>query len=130
MTDDREDAFQRIVKEGAFLGQVMPRKGGRRSRQKGNRTERALVNAFIDAGISSERVPLSGSAGGSYTGDFTFACMGEDWLGEAKARADGFALLRRWLQPVRALFLKADRQEPLVVVRLSDFIALVNGKRP
>lgn len=103
--------------------------GGRASRDKGNRTERALVNAFLEAGIHSERVPLSGSAGGSYVGDLTFACLGEDWLGESKCRRDGFALLRKWIGPVRALFLKADREEPLVVLRLSDFVAVVRGKR-
>lgn len=128
--DNREDAFARAVAEGAFDGLTLPRKrkGGRRSRDKGNRMEREIVNTFLTAGISAERVPLSGSAGGSYTGDLTFAAIGQDWLGEAKCRADGFKVIRGWLAPVRALFLKADRQETLVVVRMSDFIALLRGK--
>jgi Holliday junction resolvase len=102
---------------------------GRASRDKGNRYERQIVTAFMDAGVHSERVPLSGSAGGSYCGDLTFACLGEDWRGECKVRGDGFKTFYGWLADNRALFLKADRQEPLVVVRLSDFIAIVNGKR-
>jgi Holliday junction resolvase len=36
--------------------------GGRASRQKGNRTERAIVRALQDAGFAAERVPLSGAA--------------------------------------------------------------------
>ena len=98
---------------------------GKASRDKGNRRERETVNAFIDGGVHAERVPLSGSAGGSYSGDLTFAALGQDWLGEVKSRATGFASIYRWLAPVRALFVKADRQETLVVVRLSDFIELV-----
>lgn len=97
---------------------------GKRPKQKGDRLERLVVNAFQDAGVHSERVPLSGAAGGSYIGDLTFACRGDDWLGECKARADGWRELRRWIEPVKALFLKADRTEPLVVLRLSDFIEL------
>lgn len=122
-----EEVFQSLVAEGAFDGMSnpKPRKGGRRSRDKGNRSERALVNHFLDAGVSAERVPLSGAAGGSYTGDLTFACLGQDWTAESKVRASGFAQLYRWIAPVRALFVKQDRAETLVVVRLSDFVELV-----
>ena len=45
--------------------------GGRRSRDKGNRTERALVRFLQDRGFAAERVPLSGSAGGRFAGDIT-----------------------------------------------------------
>jgi Holliday junction resolvase len=45
--------------------------GGRRSRDKGNRTERALVRFPQDRGFAAERVPLSGSAGGRFAGDIT-----------------------------------------------------------
>lgn len=126
-----EDAFAKLVAEGGFDGltDAKPKKGGRRSRDKGNRSERALVNHFLDGGVSAERVPLSGAAGGSYKGDLTFACMGQDWVAESKVRATGFASIYRWLAPVRALFVKADRQETLVVVRLSDFIELVRRSK-
>jgi Holliday junction resolvase len=126
-----EETFATIVAEGAFDGLSLPakRRGGRRSRDKGNRSERALVNSFLDAGITAERVPLSGAAGGSYVGDLTFAALGEDWVAESKVRAGGFASIYRWLAPVRALFVKQDRAETLVVLRLSDFIDLVKGKR-
>lgn len=97
---------------------------GKSPRRKGDRVEREIVNAFLDAGVSAERVPLSGAAGGSYIGDLTFACRGDDWLAECKARSNGWVELRRWIAPVRVLFLRPDREQPLVVLRLSDFINL------
>lgn len=62
-----------------------PSRGGRRSRDKGNRVERAIVRALQDAGLGAERVPLSGSAGGSYTGDLTVPVLGRDLVVEVKA---------------------------------------------
>ena len=93
--------------------------GGRASRQKGDRMERALVKTLQAAGFGAERVPLSGSAGGSYKGDFTTPLMGRDLVVEAKARADGFATLYGWLESRDLLVVKADRKEPLVVLPLS-----------
>ena len=45
--------------------------------------------------------------------------MGRELCLEVKARADGFRELYSWLNQRDALIVKADRQEPLVVVRLS-----------
>ena len=45
--------------------------------------------------------------------------MGRDLCLEVKARADGFRELYGWLVDRDVLIVKADRQEPLVVVRLS-----------
>jgi Holliday junction resolvase len=73
-------------------------KGGRRSRDKGNRTERAIVRALQDHGLGAERVPLSGSAGGSYVGDLTVPVLGVDRVVEVKARANGFRELYAWLE--------------------------------
>jgi hypothetical protein len=53
-------------------------------------------------GVATERVPLSGVAGV-----------------EVKARAAGFRELYCWLNERDVLVVKADRQEPLVVLRLS-----------
>lgn len=94
-------------------------KGGRASRQKGDRFERQLVRLLQDHAFGAERVPLSGSAGGSYTGDFTVPLLGRDLRVEAKARASGFATLYGWLEGRDALVVKADRKPPLVVLPLS-----------
>ena len=45
--------------------------------------------------------------------------MGRDLCVEVKARADGFRELYSWLDGRDVLIVKADRREPLVVVRLS-----------
>jgi len=96
-----------------------PPKGGRKSRDKGNRAERALVRYFQELGLGAERVPLSGSAGGSYLGDLTLPLLGVDLVAEVKARASGFRELYRWLEGRDLLIVKADRREPLVVVPLA-----------
>jgi hypothetical protein len=91
--------------------------GGKASRDKGNRTERMVVHALQDAGFAGERIPLSGAAGGSFCGDVTFPLLGFDRKLEVKCRADGFRELYQWLEGNDALVLKADRKEPLVVLR-------------
>jgi hypothetical protein len=45
--------------------------GGRASRQKGNRTERAIVRVLQERGLAAERVPLSGSMRGRFGGDIS-----------------------------------------------------------
>jgi Holliday junction resolvase len=92
---------------------------GRRSRAKGARTERSIVNALKASGIAAVRVPLSGAVGGRFAGDIVLPLMGRDLCIEVKARADGFRELYSWLHQRDVLIVKADRQEPLVVVRLS-----------
>jgi Holliday junction resolvase len=92
--------------------------GGRASRQKGNRLERALVHALQDAGFGAERVPLSGAARGRFGGDLSVPLLGIDRRVEVKARANGFRRLYDWLGDHDFLIVRADRSEPLVIVRL------------
>ena len=93
-------------------------RGGKASRQKGNRAERAIVKFLQAQGFAAERVPLSGSAGGSYLGDLTVPVIGVDRVVEVKCRADGFRELYRWLIDRDMLIVRADRSEPLVVLPL------------
>ena len=92
--------------------------GGRGPRQKGNRAERALVKFLQDRGFAAERVPLSGSAGGSYVGDLTVPLLGVDRTVEVKVRANGFVELYRWLEGRDFVIVRADRSDPLVVIPL------------
>ena len=101
---------------------------GKPSRDKGQREERKIVHQFQEAGIAAERVPLSGSAGGSFAGDVTIPVAGEDRVFEAKIRADGFRTIYEWLGANYGLFIRSDRNPSLVVLRTSDFIALIKGK--
>jgi Holliday junction resolvase len=92
--------------------------GGRASRQKGNRLERGIVRLLQDHGFGAERMPLSGSAGGSFVGDLTVPVIGRDLVVEAKARANGFRELYAWLENRDALVIKSDRKDALVVIPL------------
>jgi hypothetical protein len=90
--------------------------GGRSSRKKGNRLERALIHALQHAGFAAERVPLSGAARGRFGGDLSVPLLGIDRRVEVKARANGFRRLYDWLGDHDFLIVRADRSEPLVVV--------------
>jgi Holliday junction resolvase len=92
--------------------------GGRKSRDKGNRFERAIVRLLQDHGFGAERVPLSGSAGGSYCGDISVPLLGRDLTVECKARKDGFRELYAWLDGRDALVVRAERRDALVVLPL------------
>jgi hypothetical protein len=93
-------------------------KGGKSPRQKGDRAERAIVKFLVARGLKAERVPLSGSAGGSYLGDLTVTILEFDRVVEVKCRADGFRELYRWLIDRDILIVRADRSEPLVILPL------------
>jgi len=93
-------------------------RGGRRSRDKGNRAERAIVAFLQDNGFAAERVPLSGSAGGKYVGDVTIPLLGRDMCAEVKVRAHGFGQLYAWLDGREILIVRQDRREPLVILPL------------
>ncbi len=106
---------------------------GKPSRDKGARAEREIVNFHRELGLRSERVPLSGAAGGAFTGDVDVYVRGPDdapLVCEIKARASGggFALIERWLSDHDALFLRRDRAEPLVVLPWRVWAELAAGK--
>lgn len=106
-------------------------RGGKASRDKGNRAERALVKFLQNRGFAAERVPLSGAAGGSYKGDLTVPVLNVDRVVEVKVRANGFRELYRWLDERDMLIVRADRSEPLVVLplKLAAEIAAKAGRQ-
>jgi hypothetical protein len=59
------------------------------------------------------------AAGVRFAGDIVLSLMGRDLCVEVKARAAGFRELYSWLTNRDVLIVKADRQEPLVILRLS-----------
>ena len=93
---------------------------GRKSRDKGNRTERAIVAALQECGFAAERVPLSGAARGRFGGDVSVPLLGVDRRVEVKCRANGFAEIYRWLADHDFLVIKRDHSEPLIVLRLGE----------
>jgi Holliday junction resolvase len=102
-------------------------RGGRASRQKGNRAERALVHLLQDHGFGAERVPLSGSAGGTYCGDLTVPILGRDHVVEVKVRATGFLQLYAWLEDRDMLVVRADRKVPLVILPIKLAIQIARA---
>jgi hypothetical protein len=98
--------------------------GGRMSRNKGGRVERELVNALKAEGIAAERVPLSGAAGGSFSGDIV---VGKEMIAEVKARknGEGFKTLEDWLGDNDLLLLKRNNKEPMAVIPWPVLIALL-----
>jgi Holliday junction resolvase len=106
---------------------------GARHRRKGSRVEREIVALHKQTGIHAERVPLSGAAGGSFSGDVDFYPFGPDeepLVGEVKARrnGEGFKTLERWLGENDVLFLKRDRTDPMVVLPWRTYQRLLGGK--
>jgi hypothetical protein len=90
--------------------------GGRASREKGSRTERAVARLLQEHGFAAERTPLSGSAGGRFSGDVSLPLLGVDYRVEVKVRGGGFRELYKWLDGADLLMVRADRRELLVVI--------------
>lgn len=89
---------------------------GRRSRDKGARVERLIVRRLQEKGLAAEKVSGMYRPGA----DISVPVLGIDRDVEVKCRAHGFAQLYDWLTNRYALIVRADRQEPLVVLRLED----------
>jgi Holliday junction resolvase len=88
---------------------------GRRSRDKGARTERAIVRLLRAQGIVATKISGMYRPGA----DICMTLLGTDRAVEVKCRAAAFRELYGWLNDRDVLILKADRQEPLVVLRMS-----------
>ena len=102
-----------------------------KSKIKGSRVEREVVAEFEKSGIRAERMPLSGAAGGSFSGDVVMWPPGYQmpWKIEVKARksGEGFKTLERWMGENDLLVLKRDRGPMFACIRLPQLIALMNG---
>jgi Holliday junction resolvase len=107
-----------LPNSGAGPAAQARKRGGRASRQKGDRLERAVVKLLQDAGLGAERIPLSGSAGGSFSGDISVPVCNRDLILEAKSRARGFSQIYAWLQNSDALIVKSDRHDAIVILPL------------
>ena len=96
---------------------------GRRSRDKGARTERAIAKALQANGLAAVKV----SRAYQPDHDIVLPLRGRDLGIEVKTRADGFHEPYGWLDGRDVLIVKADRQEPLVIVRMSLAAEIAKG---
>ena len=111
-----------------------PQPGGRRSRDKGARREREIVNLHRELGIPTQRVPLSGACGGAYSGDVDIYIDGLEEspiIGEVKARANGqgFKTIEKFLGDNDVLFLRRDHASPMIVLPWRTWIRLIKRRR-
>jgi Holliday junction resolvase len=103
--------------------------GGRSSKRKGSRVELELVKMHLAEGIPASKVPLSGAAGGEWSGDIHLC--GKRMIAEVKSRknGDGFSVMEGWLEGNDVLILKRDRSEPFVALNWSTYITLMRAFR-
>jgi hypothetical protein len=99
------------------------------SRQKGDRFELACVNRLKELGLEAQRVPLSGAAGGLFSDDVIVAGRPIECKTRARAWGDLFGWLnpKHHERPPSALFIKADRTDTLVVMKLETFAEMLKG---
>lgn len=93
-------------------------------KRKGTDFERQCVNKLKDIGVNARRVPLSGA--GHEKGDVIFEKVkGVFTAIECKWRKSGFKQIYDWIGPFEYLIIKADRKEPLWVVRESEMLRML-----
>ena len=101
-----------------------------KSKEKGSRGERRIVNLLNIAGCNASRVPLSGALGGELAGDVWINGIAKRRLvAEVKSRRPSnifWKKIKAYLGTNDMLFLLEDREEPLVVCKLSTFLEVAN----
>jgi hypothetical protein len=87
-------------------------------RSKGARVERLMVQMHHDAGIPCEKVSRSG-----YTGEDLM--IADEFRGEVKARKEPMKTAIGWLAGRDLLFVKPDREPPMVIMTWDTYVALM-----
>lgn len=96
-----------------------------RSKQKGDREERAVVNKFLELGYECERTLESGARSNSkVTWDINLQAH-RLLKGECKIRKDGFKQIYDWMQGRDFLTIRSNNKERLYVVSEDVFIELL-----
>jgi len=83
--------------------------------RKGYRFEREVLKKFEEAGFKVVRSPASKGSGDLFV----------EGLGEVQVKARKEIAIYRWFDGADALIVKADRKDPLVVIPLRHFLALL-----
>ncbi len=93
---------------------------GRMQRNKGARIEREIVHLHHAAAIPAEKVSRTGHSGPDLQ-------IANEFSGEVKARksGEGFATLERWLGVTDLLFLRRDRQKPMICMSWATYVQLL-----
>jgi hypothetical protein len=105
----------------------------RMQRDKGARFERDIVNRHRDLGVLAKRVPGSGAHEYTHDADVDIYPFGEDagaWIGECKVGAQVPKSVGQWLGENDMLFMRRDREQPVVVLpwaRWCDLLGYLKG---
>ncbi len=91
------------------------------SKRKGDTFERQIVNDSLSLGLKAYRNRMSRSPQGDDSWDVSIAGK----YMEVKKRGSGFKQIRKWLGHNDGVVIGSDREEPLVVIRLKDFLRLL-----
>lgn len=94
------------------------------SARKGKSFEQKVVRLMNEAGLDAKRTRLSGH-GQDKPSDFRVVINQTHYTGECKKRKSGWAELYSWTGDRQMAVVAADRREPLVVMRLEDFLEIV-----
>jgi hypothetical protein len=93
-----------------------------KSKQKGNRFEYLIRDLAIEYGLDAKKVPLSGAAK-----DFKSDILINGFPYECKSRSKApFSTIYKYMKDVRGLFIKIDREPPLVVVDARHYFTLLS----
>lgn len=101
-----------------------------KSKRRGYQVEVLLRDKHLEAGIPCERVPLSGSMGGKYTGDLCIPSVEHPiFVVECKARrnGEGFKVLEEWMEGKDILFIKRNNRDPMVVLPWEIYLKLMRA---
>lgn len=100
-----------------------------KSKQKGDKEERDVVNLHREERIEARRTLTSGArSDGEHTYDVDIYDKGVDWpplVGECKIRARGFKQIYDWLGGNDFLTIRADRKPRLYVVTEETWLRLL-----
>jgi hypothetical protein len=106
------------------------------NKKRGYNVEIWLRDKHLEHGIPCERVPLSGSMGGKYSGDLCIPSVEHPkYICESKARknGEGFTTIEKWMENKDLLFIKRNRKDPMVVMSFEVYLELIKayyGKIP
>jgi len=87
---------------------------------KGDRFERELVHLAESYGLKAYRNRMSRASPQEH---WDISIAGRKF--EAKKRGHGFKEIRKWLIGNDGVIVGSDREEPLVVLRLDDYLKLL-----
>lgn len=99
-----------------------------KSKQKGDRFERQIVNDLRDSGINAERTLEKGArSDGSQTWDIDIPTPSKTYKAECKSRKDSFKTDYEWLQGVDFVFKKSNGKKAIVMMDYDLFKKFINN---